>query len=160
MSDIARPTRRLPRIPPVPLALKFGHPYHYIARTPAGYAAKYVAPPFYRFWRKWDNPFYYSNGESVYCYTAIFAPKKVRVPVRHIWSFHTSKGWKQTDKIGFSISGGRDGGYRGYTVKSGIQPGEWRVEVETDSGQTLGVIEFTILPSPTPHPPLENILIQ
>jgi hypothetical protein len=147
-------------IPPVPLALKFGHPYHYVARTPAGYAVQYVAPPFYRFWRKWDDPFYYSKGESVYCYTAIFAPKKVRVPVRHVWSFHTSKGWKQTDNIGFAISGGREGGYRGYTVKSGIQPGEWRVEVETYRGQTLGVIEFTILPSPTPHPPLENKLIQ
>jgi hypothetical protein len=147
-------------IPPVPLALKSAGIYHRITHTSAGYEVEYVEPPFYRFWRKWDNPFYYSKGESVYCYTAIFAPRKIRVPVRHIWSYHTDDGWKQTDQIAFGISGGREGGYRGFTKKSGIKPGEWRVEVETDRGQTLGRIEFTILPSPQPHPPLQKKLLE
>ena len=75
-------------IPPVPLALKSDSAgiYHHVAHTSTGYEVQYVDPPFYRFWRKWDNPFYYSKGENVYCYTAIFAPDKVRVPVRHVWS--------------------------------------------------------------------------
>jgi hypothetical protein len=147
-------------IPPVPLALKFGGIYHNVTRTPAGYVVQYVPPSIFRFWRKWDNPFYFSVGEKVYCYTAVFAPGGVRVPVHHIWSRKISGQWKRTDRIVFQIAGGRDGGYRGYTVKCGISTGEWRVEVETDRGQTLGRIDFTVAPGPTPHPPLIAKLIQ
>ncbi len=147
-------------IPPVPLALKSVGIYHRVIRSSAGYEAQYVDPPFYRFWRKWDDPFYYSQGESVYCYTAIFAPGKVRVPVRHVWSYQTTSGWKQTDHIKLWIAGGREEGYRGYTLKSGIKPGDWRVEVETDRGQTLGRIDFTVLLSPTPHPPLQTKVLK
>jgi hypothetical protein len=84
----------------------------------------------------------------------------VRVPVHHVWSRKTPSGWVRTDRIAFQIAGGRQGGYRGYTVKSGVVPGEWRVEVETETGQTLGRIDFTVCESPNPHPPLETRLIQ
>jgi hypothetical protein len=148
-------------IPPVPLALKSPGIYHEVTRTPSGYLVKYVPPSLLRFWKKWDNLFYYSPGESIHCYTAVFAPGGVRVPVRHVWSRKTPGGWVQTDRIGFQISGGRDEGYRGYTTKkNGITPGKWRVEVETERGQTLGRIDFTVAPSPVPHPALETKLIQ
>jgi hypothetical protein len=147
-------------IPPVPLALKSAGIYHYVAKTPAGFEVKYVAPPFYRFWKKWDDPFYYSAGERVFCYSAIFAPGRVQVPVRHIWSYKSPNGWQKTDQKEFWISAGREGGYRGYTWKSSIRPGEWRVAVETERGQTLGVIEFTIVPGPAQHLPLQTILIR
>ena len=147
-------------IPPVPLALKAAGIYHSVIRTPAGYVVKYVPPSLFRFWRKWDDPFYLSSGERVYCYTAVFAPGKVRVPVHHVWSRKTPSGWVRTDRIAFQIAGGRQGGYRGYTVKSGVVPGEWRVEVETETGQTLGRIDFTVSESPNPRPPLETRLIR
>jgi len=147
-------------IPPVPLALKSCGIYHHVTRTSAGYVGRYVPPSWYRFWRKSDDPFYFSRGDSVYCYTAVFAPGGVRVPVHHVWSHKTSRGWVRTDRIGFQIAGGRDRGYRGYTVKSGISPGEWRVEVQTERGQTLGRLDFTVLPSPVPHPRLVTTLIQ
>jgi hypothetical protein len=138
-------------IPPVPLALKDAGIFHRVDKTNAGYEVQYVAPPFYRFWRKWDDPFYWMKGDKVYCYTAIFAPRKFRIPVFHAWSRQSAKGWKRTDRIQIDISGGRDGGFRGFTFKRGIAPGKWRVEVETETGQTLGRIEFTVVPSPEPH---------
>lgn len=147
-------------IPPVPLALKSAGIYHKVEKTPAGYIVQYVSPSLLRFWRKYDSPFYFSPGERVYCYTAIFAPGKIRVPVRHVWSRKTPYGWVQTDKIGFAVAGGREGGYRGYTDKYGVTPGEWRVAVETIRGQTLGEITFDILVSPDPHPPLQTRLIR
>jgi hypothetical protein len=147
-------------IPPVPLALKSAGIYHQVTRTAEGYLVKYVPPRGFRFWKKWDDPFCFSPGEKVYCYTAVFAPRNVRVPVRHIWSRWTSSGWIRTDRIGFPISGGRDGGYRGYTAKSGITPGKWRVEVETEGGRTLGRIDFTVTPGPDPHPALLTTLIR
>jgi hypothetical protein len=147
-------------IPPVPLALKSAGIYHKVVKTPAGYLVEYVPPSLFRFWRKCDSPFYLSPGEKIYCYTAIFAPGKVRVPVGHVWSRKTPDGWVQTDRIGFEISGGRAGGYRGYTAKHGVTPGRWRVEVETIRGQILGKINIEVVASPVPHPPLQTRLIR
>ena len=147
-------------IPPVPLALKSAGIYHQVTRTPAGYVVKYVPPSLLRFWRKWDDPFYLSPGESAYCYTAVFAPGKVRVRVHHVWSHKTASGWVQTDRIKIEIAGGRESGYRGFTKKSGILPGDWRVEVETERGQILGRIDFTASASPTLHPQMRTALIR
>jgi hypothetical protein len=144
-------------IPPVPLALKSAGIYHEVVKTRDGYTAKYAPPSLWHFWRKWDNPFYWSQGESVYCYTAIFVPAGFHIPIFHVWSRKTEKGWMQTSRIQFQISGGREGGYRGFTKKSSVTPGKWRVEVLTERGQTLSEIDFTISPSPTPHPQLRTI---
>jgi hypothetical protein len=147
-------------IPPVPLALKSAGIYHQITRTRDGYVVKYVPPSWLHFWRKSDDPFYWSQGESVYCYTAIFAPGRVRVPILHVWSCKTEKGWKQKDKIRFEIAGGREGGYRGFSKKNRITPGEWRVDVMTEGGQILGRLDFTAADSPYPHPALKTMLIR
>jgi hypothetical protein len=147
-------------IPPVPLALKSAGIYHHVARAPGGYEVKHVPGPPWRFWKKWDDPFYLAPGESAYCYTAIFAPPKFRVPISHVWSRAAEGGgWVQTDRIRFEIRGGRERGFRGYTRKQGITPGRWRVEVETESGQTLGRIDFTVEASPPSRPPLQVGLI-
>jgi hypothetical protein len=47
-----------------------------------------------------------------------------------------------TDRIPISITGGREKGYRWYTTKRRVQPGEWRVNVETEDGRVLGRITF------------------
>lgn len=146
-------------IPPVPLALKSIAVYHSVSRTNDGYLVQYVPPPWHRFWKKWDDPFLYVKGERVYCYAAIFAPSKVRVPVFHVWRRKSADGWIRTDRIRIDISGGRDGGYRGFTAKSGVAPGQWRVEVETERGQTLGRRDFEIVAAPPGHP-LETRLLQ
>ncbi len=148
-------------IPPVPLALKTAGIYHHVERVSAGYEVQYVSPPFYRFWRKWDDPFYYITGEPAYCYTAIFAPRRIHVPVRHVWSrYIPGIGWSVTDRIRFQISGGREAGYRGFTWKRTIYPGKWRVEVETEDGRILGRIDFTVIPSSGHHPALASRLIR
>jgi hypothetical protein len=147
-------------IPPVPLALKSSGIYHEVVRTRDGYLVKYAPPSLWHFWRKWDDPFYWSKGESVYCFTAIFAPRGIHVPIFHAWSCKTDKGWERKSTIKFEIAGGRENGYRGFTKTGMVTPGEWRVEVMTEREQILGEIEFTAVASPTPHPPLHTILIR
>ncbi len=149
-------------IPPVPLALKDAGIYHSVVKTSAGYEVKYVPPSIWRFWRESDSPFYWSEGEKVYCYTAVFAPGRLRrIPVYHVWSRKTDTGWVETDRLGFKIMmGGREKGYRGFTAKQGICPGEWRVEVETIRGQILGQITFDVVSSPESRRPLQTRLIQ
>jgi hypothetical protein len=147
-------------IPPVPLALKNGGIYHQIRKTSGGYEVQYVHPPYYRFWKQWDNPFFLSNDESAYCFTAIFAPTKIHVPIIHVWSYYSdSTGWHETDRIRFEVSGGREGGYRGFSRKKTLWPGKWCVQVETSQGRILGKIDFEVSPSPNPHPPLETRII-
>jgi hypothetical protein len=151
-------------IPPVPLALKSAGIYHEVKRIQKGneviFEAAYVKPSLWRFWRKWDDPFYLSPGESFYCFTAIFAPHGVHVTLKHVWSRKTDKGWKQTDSIPFQIAGGRENGYRFYSQKSTIMPGKWRVEVMTERGQTLGRLDFTAVVSLTPRPPMQSKTIR
>jgi hypothetical protein len=40
------------------------------------------------------------------------------------------------------MTGGRETGYRLYTMKQRVQPGEWRVDVETEDGRLLGRMTF------------------
>ena len=53
--------------------------------------------------------------------------------------------WLTTDKLGFEITGYRDGGYRGITRKKNVQEGKWRVNIETEEGVLLGKINFDII---------------
>jgi hypothetical protein len=148
-------------IPPVPLSLKDAAIYHSVRRTSEGYEVSFVRPSAFRFWRKSDDPFLFTPGEAAYCYTSIFAPRGIRVPVRHVWSVHEKgSGWRITDRIGFDIFGGRDGGFRGHSRKSTLKRGFWRVQVETEAGQILGEVIFEVAMSPQTHPPLETRMIR
>ncbi|HSH97248.1 MAG TPA: DUF2914 domain-containing protein, partial [Methyloradius sp.] len=60
------------------------------------------------------------------------------------------------NRIGFDLSGGRQGGFRGYTYKQNIQPGEWRVKVEAESGKTLTVYRFYLHTQPLVDTHLES----
>jgi hypothetical protein len=50
--------------------------------------------------------------------------------VRGIWIPHIT--------IPFSVSGGREEGYRGYTYITARTPGEYRCNIETDDGVLIG----------------------
>jgi len=148
-------------IPPVPLALKKNaRIYHNVTKTSEGYEVQYVPSSWLQFWKKGHDPFYLSPGESVYCFTSVFAPRKVHVPIYHVWSKKTANGWTQTDRIRYEdLTGGREGGFRIFTRKREITPGKWRVEVQTESEQILGRKDFTVVISPDPHPALRTELI-
>lgn len=132
-------------IPPIPLSMKEAGIYHQVERVNGNYVLQGEKKKWYEFWRK--NEFHFLSGESVYAYTAIFAPTKIESEIFHRWSFFDEKTdkWVESSKIGFPIAGGRDGGYRGYTIKENIFPGKWRVDVITERGQIVGRLNFKIL---------------
>lgn len=134
-------------IPPVPLAMKFGGVYHNVYRDGDAYQLWYETPPWYRFWSRTSDPFHYREGEAVYCFAAVFAPTDFEQKVFHTWEYFegASGKWVQTDRIGYEVVGGRDGGFRGFTVKREIHPGEWRVRVEDERGLVLGRIVFDVI---------------
>jgi hypothetical protein len=65
--------------------------------------------------------------------------------IYHHWEWRPLKEsaeFTTTDRIPISITGGREKGYRMYTMKQRLQPGEWRVNVETENKRLIGRITF------------------
>jgi hypothetical protein len=134
-------------IPPVPLSMKDTGIYHNVYRDGDYYILKHEEPKWYQVFKSDDSEFYYMEGDSVFCYTAVFAPTNLTEKIYHQWqAYSESKSeWLTTDKRGYELHGGREGGYRGYTMKKNIKPGEWRINIITDDDLLLGTIHFDII---------------
>ncbi len=134
-------------IPPLPLSLKAGGLYHSIVHEADGtYTLLGEEVPWYESFLRYNLVFRKSPGESVYALTAIFAPTGLTTTIVHQWQRLDSatQTWITTAEIPFEITGGRDGGYRGWSGKYDPLPGSWRVNVLTPSGQLITRISFTI----------------
>ncbi len=146
-------------IPPVPLSMKRAGVYHEITKSDDQYQLSFERGAWYEIWKRSDDPF---RGEGpVYCFTAVFAPVTLKTTVYHHWQYRqpgTSAPLMTTDRIPIVISGGREGGYRGYTVKQRADPGEWRVDVETQDGRIIGRVRFEVETRESSAPPdLETV---
>ena len=124
-------------IPPVPLSMKFGGMYHEVKRAGDHFELSYE--------KRWFQVWQRSNttvaaDEPIYCFTAVFAPVTLKTTVYHHWYYRSdkSKPFSHADKIPLKIAGGREGGYRAYTFKQGLDVGDWRVDVETEDGRVIG----------------------
>ena len=139
-------------IPPVPLSMKFGGVYHKITKADGAYQLAFEQGAWYQFWKRSDDPF--RGGEPAYCFTAVFAPVDLHTTVYHRWQYRPRNGqaFSTTDRIGFAISGGRERGYRVYTAKQRLMPGDWRVDVETPEGRIIGRVGFRV-EEPSDAPP-------
>lgn len=135
-------------IPPVPLALNEGIIAHQVEKKNGDYLVTYkksgIIPQFNR-----KVP--YKSGNKLYIFTSIFAPTDLKKEINHHWQRKnpTTGEWMTTDKINFEITGGREGGYRGFTFKSNLFEGEWKVDVITKDDKILGRINFTIVEDST-----------
>ncbi len=134
-------------IPPVPMALRTGGIYHQISRQNGDFLLTYEKPPFYRYWKRTDSPFLLRDGETVYCFASVFAPAGATTTIYHRWQWFNPKSnrWLTTDRLGYRVSGGRNGGFRGYTYKKNALPGKWRVDVLTPQDWVLGRIGFSVI---------------
>jgi hypothetical protein len=133
-------------MPPVPLALKEGGMYRSVKRVGDKYEVTYREPSWWQIWKRDERAFEYAPGDVVYCFAAVFAPTALSDRIIHEWQQKNADGdWVTRDRLGYAIVGGRDGGYRGYTLKRKLAPGEWRVEVKTVGGRLLGRIPFEVV---------------
>lgn len=132
-------------MPPVPLALKDEGIYRSVKRVGENYEVRYRKPRWWQFWKNDESTFAYTLGDTVYCFAAVFAPTKLEEQIDHHWQKQNAQGeWTTTDKIGYPIVGGRDGGWRGYTFKRNLSEGDWRIEVKTSNGRLLGRIPLKV----------------
>lgn len=133
-------------IPPIPLALKDSGVYHHVTRTALG---SYEVLDESRSFLETIMPYRKVRvvpGEPVYAWSAVFAPTKLSTTVLHRWQYFDEEksSWVTTTQVPFTVSGGRDGGYRGYSLKTALAPGKWRVDVITPRGQVVGRMKFVV----------------
>ncbi|OGD66747.1 hypothetical protein A2442_01325 [Candidatus Campbellbacteria bacterium RIFOXYC2_FULL_35_25] len=130
-------------IPPVPLSLKNLELYHSVEKS---FSGNYIVQKEVGAWSLF-NKFTKTQNSSIYVYSSVFAPTDLNIDVVNVWrKYDEKKGeWVTRERITYSIKGGRSEGYRGYSFISNVETGKWKVSIETERGQTLGVIKFKVI---------------
>jgi hypothetical protein len=138
-------------IPPVPLSMQYAGIFRNVEPQAGHYRLTYLKPPWTRFWQESEHLFLAREGDRVYFFTRIFGPSRFEHRVFLRWELKDPRGnrWIRSDRIPLPVKGGREQGYRGYAYKENYQPGEWRVEVETEDGRVLGGVVFRIEKDPS-----------
>jgi hypothetical protein len=144
-------------IPPVPLSLKFAGIYHEVKKSGDSFELTFDKK-WYELWKRSDTTF--PADEPIYCFTAIFAPVALNTTVYHHWYYRPNevKPFTHADRIPIKISGGREGGYRAYTFKQRLDPGDWRVDVETEDGRIVGRVSVKVVQQADDHPTIRTVL--
>ena len=128
-------------IPPLPLTLTDSGVYHTLTKVPGGYLVKGEEEK--PWWDIRTTTVHATPGEAVYAFSAVKAPAAFGSAVTHVWEHQISGKWVKMSEATFPISGGREGGYRGYSQAT-VAPGAWRVSVKTENGQVIGRIRFNV----------------
>ncbi len=134
-------------IPPIPLTLKDVGVYHSIERINDSYEVTAEEC------QNWDRCLFTRekrhitvDRQPIYFYSATYAPPEMDMRVVHEWQKYDrdENGWITQARIPFDITGGREIGFRWYSYYN-ADPGLWRVNVQTERGQTIGRKSFHIV---------------
>jgi len=134
-------------LPAIPLSVEKIGVYHDLKKINGQYLL-YYDRPWWRMWERGAQTFVAGPNDKIYVFTSVFAPNFFRDQVSMQWWLKQKNGWQKTDSIPISIAGGRDQGFRGYTVKSQIFEGQWQVRVVTSDEREAGRIYFTVEKDP------------
>jgi len=141
-------------IPPLPLSLKDIGIYHGVERMEGGgyrvlaEASRRALLP----WPRHARTLHLAPDGTLYCFSSVFAPTRTSTHIYHSWEYKDARTgeWVLATRVPFSITGGRDGGYRGFSFKSALFPGRWRCDVETERGALIGRRTFRIVETDVP----------
>jgi hypothetical protein len=134
-------------IPPIPLSLKDVGIYHSVVRFEDGtYQLTYEDGRWWQFTKRSDTVFHPTQTDTIYCFASVFTPTRLHTEIYHSWEYYDTaqKKWVEYARLSYPIAGGRNNGYRGYTLIEHYQDGKWRCSVETARGQVLGRETFTV----------------
>lgn len=139
-------------LPPVPLSLSAIGVYHDVVRDGDAFTLTETRPR-WRFWERGDQTFLARPDDKIFCYIQVFSPGRFKERLQLRWLRHDEAiGWEEEDAIPLATAGGREGGWRGFVVKSRWKPGRWRVRVETSDARELGRLDLRVVPDQTTGP--------
>jgi hypothetical protein len=131
-------------LPPIPLALKEIGIYHSVTHTDATYLLSRENRTWYQ---SFSQPVVHiTEGAPLYAFAAVFAPVSLKTEVVHRWQYYDAGSgvWKDSTVVRFPMIGGRDQGFRGFSLKYDATEGLWRVSIETPNGQLIGRTAFSV----------------
>lgn len=129
-------------IPPVPLVIESRLVGAEFSRENGDYTAMVHQPTLLDRLRLGPPVVERHVGEAVYVLTAVSAPPGAETSLEHRWSRRVDGQWVQTDAIPIRIRGGRKEGWRFYSFKRNLSPGDWKVETALVDGAILGHQRF------------------
>jgi hypothetical protein len=134
-------------IPPVPLFMRqvgVHHTLHWDGT--AHYIVTTEKKPWWNFLLPYPV-YHHAPSDPVYVMAAVYAPTALETVIVHEWQYYNdnTNRWESRSKVRVPIVGGREGGYRTYSMKQELEDGLWRVDVKTAGGRTIGRVRFKIL---------------
>lgn len=132
-------------VAPVPLVRKAVAVGHDFVHQDGRYRLQVEPAPFWQPWRDQAGDVTVREGERLYGVSAVFAPQGISALLEHRWEVHDDKGWQVVYRNRFQASGGREGGFRGYSWVLDPKPGNWRFVVATQDGRTVALSRFRVV---------------
>jgi hypothetical protein len=138
-------------IPPIPLSLKDAEVMHSIMKNADGNYDTTSEDHGWSGYFKLYPDFNQVAGSPIYAFSAIFSPMGLNLTIIHEWQHYDeiSKKWTTGSEISLPVIGGRDGGFRTYSVRYNLTSGKWRVNILTEQGKMIGRMRFNIVPTST-----------
>ena len=132
-------------IPPIPLSLKDAGVYHSIYKE----NENYILNGEEKTWKDYFKIYEVYNrvgNEPVYVFSSIFSPTKFNTEIIHEWQYYNEneRKWVTSGRVNLPITGGRDGGFRTYSMKTNVFPGLWRVNIVTLKNKVVGRVNLEI----------------
>ena len=133
-------------LPPLPLAAAETGIYTGVKHQGQSYIVTGEAQPWYIRAGFASPTIQITADQPLYLYAAVFAPIKLATRVSHIWQWYdpAHKHWMTQSIVTFAINGGREGGYRAYSIKRKPKAGEWRVNVESIDHRLIARVKFIV----------------
>ncbi|HCC83712.1 TPA: hypothetical protein DEP96_02595 [Candidatus Uhrbacteria bacterium] len=133
-------------IPPIPLSLREASVAYNVARSNGEYLL--VKQP-----ENWFEKLIPSvtmtikQGDPIYAFTVVSAPADLQTTLVHNWEYYDPdvKKWVTKSVLSYQMTGGLSDGYHGYSYKTSLLAGKWRVAVQTMRGQVLARIPFFLV---------------
>ena len=132
-------------MPAVPLAVRHAGIAHYVEHKDSEYKVFFEESRI-PVLLETSNIFKTELPNRLYCYSRVYVPKTITTQIQHRWEQYDAQTatWKTIAIIPYSISGGREEGYRGYTYIPARTTGEYRCNIETDHQVLIGRRTVTV----------------
>jgi hypothetical protein len=135
--------------PPVPLAIKQIGIYHDVQREPGGWRLFHQQPS-WKFWQNGDQDFLARPGDKLFCFARIFAPRHFHDGVSIVWFHHEPRqGFRLVHRLPLSVSASSAVGFGTDAYLTEPAPGDWRVEIQSEDGRTIGQLGFHVTADPS-----------
>lgn len=149
-------------LPPLPLSGEAAGIYHEVWHVPGAYlATSETGQPWRVNYLGFQPTLHVVPDEPLFAYSSVFAPTALTTTIVHRWQWYDplQKAWITKAVVSYSIVGGRDGGYRGYSKAFVNEAGQWRVSIETLDGRLVEQLPFIVEHVSLP-PPEETVTLK